>query len=247
MTLAPPCMKMHVRLRPVLNAVAIPCGYRVGMSKDSALISATAPTGTTAAPAQRTRLRKWAESAARAVGYDKTHITRVVAYREIDAWLDRRGSETLDALEISAGWKWRQRQWGSYTEMNWPDHDICKDVLDARFDVIIADNVWEHLLYPYRAAKNVRSMLKPGGVFINITPFLIRYHPIPTDCSRWTQLGMVHFLEECGFDAAKIETGGWGNAAAVRGNLFRWARAGWQKRFVNDERFPVTIWAMAQA
>jgi len=187
-----------------------------------------------------------AEAAARAVGYDKTHITRVVAYREIDALLDSMGTDGLDALEISAGWKWRQRKWGSFTEMNWPDYDICNDVLDRKFDVIIADNVWEHLLYPYRAAKHVRAMLKPGGVFINITPFLIRYHPIPTDCSRWTRLGMTHFLEECGFDPAKIETGGWGNASAVKANLFRWGRAGWRKRLPNDERFPVTIWAIAR-
>ena len=197
-------------------------------------------------PNWRARAQSWAEATASAVGYDKTHITRVVAYREIDAWLDRRGTDKLDALEISAGWKWRQRSWGSYTEMNWPEHDICKDVLDQKFDVIIADNVWEHLLYPDRAARNVRAMLKPGGVFINITPFLIRYHPIPSDCSRWTQLGMVHFLEECGFDPAQITTGGWGNAGAVRANLFRWARAGWQRKLANDERFPVTIWAIAQ-
>lgn len=200
----------------------------------------------TAALTWRQRFVTWATKAADAVGYDKTHITRVVAYREIDAWLDARGSEALDALEISAGWKWRQRRWRSFAEMNWPEHDICTDVLDRQFDVIIADNVWEHLRHPYRAARHVHQMLKPGGVFINITPFLIRYHPIPTDCSRWTQTGMVHFLEECGWDPAQIETGGWGNAAAVRANLFRWSRAGWRRRFPNDERFPVTIWAMAR-
>lgn len=217
-----------------LNALATLLPYVGDMSTDPA--SAGWRTGT----------RSLAEAAARIVGYDKTHVTRVVAYREIDAMLDRHGTQSLDALEISAGWKWRQRPWRSFTEMNWPEHDICHDVLDARFDVIIADNVWEHLLYPYRAARNVRAMLKPGGVFINITPFMIRYHPIPTDCSRWTQRGMVHFLEECGFDPAKIETGAWGNAAAVRANLFRWARAGWQRRFDNDERFPVTVWAFAR-
>lgn len=180
------------------------------------------------------------------IGYDKTHLTRVVAYRAVDDWLDALGTENAHALEISAGWKWRQRRWASFTEMNWPEHDICKDVLDRQFDVIIADNVWEHLLHPYRAARHVHAMLKPGGVFINITPFMIRHHPIPTDCTRWTRTGMVHFLEECGFDPARIETGGWGNAGAVRANMFTWARAGWRRNFPNDERFPVTIWAMAR-
>lgn len=186
------------------------------------------------------------ERAARSVGYDKTHITRVVAYREIDAFLNSIGTDSRDCLEISAGWKWRDRKWGSFTEMNWPDHDICVDVLDRQFDVIIADNVWEHLAYPYRAAKHVAQMLKPGGYFINITPFLIRYHPIPLDCTRWTETGMMHFLEEAGFDPALITTGSWGNAAAVRANFYRWARAGWDRTLRNNPNFPVTVWAIAR-
>ncbi|MBT2188812.1 class I SAM-dependent methyltransferase [Sphingobium nicotianae] len=192
------------------------------------------------------RLKQAVESLARAVGYDKTHITRVVPYRTIDAWLDQHGTADKDALEISAGWKWRTHNWRSFTEMNWPEHDICVDALDRQFDVIIADNVWEHLKYPARAARHVHAMLRPGGVFINITPFLIKYHPIPIDCSRWTEMGMKHFLEEAGFDPDGIETGSWGNAAAVKANFHRWARAGWRRALRNDPDFPVTVWAMAR-
>ena len=192
------------------------------------------------------RLKQRLGDIAAAVGYEKQHITRTVAYQAVDQWLDNLGTGSLDALEISAGWKWRTRDWGSFTEMNWPDHDICNDRLDRQFDIIIADNVWEHLLYPYRAARNVHAMLRPGGWFVNITPFMIRYHPIPTDCSRWTELGMKHFLEEVGFDPDQVETGSWGNAAAVKANFYRWARTGWRRSLPNDERFPVTVWAIAQ-
>ncbi len=192
------------------------------------------------------QIKTFIEAAARRVGYDKTHITRVIAYREIDAWLDNLSCAELDTLEISAGWKWRDRQWGSYTEMNWPDYDICQERLKDSFDVIIADNVWEHLPYPYRATRNVYDMLRPGGWFINITPFMIRYHAVPIDCSRWTETGMKHFLEEAGFDREQIATGSWGNAQAVKSNLVSWQRAGWQRKFENDERFPLTVWAMAQ-
>jgi len=191
-------------------------------------------------------IKSLVESLLPIIGYDKTHITRTVAYREIDSFLDTLGSETCDALEISAGWKWRARTWNSFTEMNWPEHDICEHHLDRQFDVIIADNVFEHLKYPYRAAQNVRAMLRPGGYFINITPFMIRHHPIPLDCSRWTQDGMRYFLEEAGFDPEKVATGGWGNAAAVRANMRRWARTGWKRKLPNDPNFPVTIWAIAE-
>jgi SAM-dependent methyltransferase len=192
----------------------------------------------------------WMKRAAELLRYDITHITRTVAYRTIDAWLDARdpaqSPDKLDVLEISAGWKWRERPWRSYTEMNWPQHDICRDVLDQQFDLIIADNVWEHLQYPYRAARHVHSMLKPGGHFINITPFMIRHHPIPIDCSRWKETGMTYFLEECGFDAQAITTGSWGNSAAVKANFHRWGRTGWRRALPNDSRFPVTVWAIAQ-
>ena len=188
----------------------------------------------------------FAEKAARLVGYDKTHITRTVAYREVEAFLDGLPTGEMDALEIAAGWKWRERDWGSYTEMNWPDHDICEDVLDRQFDICIADNVWEHLLHPYRAAQHVLEMLRPGGVFVNITPFLIRQHAVPVDCTRWTELGMRHFLGDAGFDLGTIETGSWGNRAAVRGNLDRWARTGWKRRLPNEPDFPVTVWAIAR-
>lgn len=183
---------------------------------------------------------------ARAVGYDVTHITRTVAYRAIDARLDAMPCADMDALEIAAGWKWRQRDWGSFTEMNWPEYDICDHRLDRQFDLVIADNVWEHLLHPWRAAQNVLSMLKPGGLFINITPFLIRHHPIPTDCTRWTELGMRHFLEDVGFDGPGIETGSWGNPAAVKANFHRWSRTGWRRRLPNNPDFPITVWAFAR-
>lgn len=189
---------------------------------------------------------QFAESVARAVGYDKTHITRTVAYRTIDAYLDTLPLGEMDALEIAAGWKWRQQGWGSFTEMNWPEYDICQHVLDRQFDIAIADNVWEHLIHPYRAAQHVLQMLKPGGIFINITPFMIRQHAIPVDCTRWTELGMRHFLGDVGFDETSVQTGSWGNRRAVKANFNRWARTGWQRRLKNEVDFPVTVWAIAR-
>ena len=40
--------------------------------------------------------------------------------------------------------------------MNFPEYDICNEVYgNKKYDLIIADNVWEHLKYPYKATKNV--------------------------------------------------------------------------------------------
>lgn len=182
----------------------------------------------------------------RAVNYDYGHWTRTVMHKECDRMLAEIGIHDKDALEISAGGHWRTLPFKSFTEANYPEFDICKDKLDRQFDVIIADQVFEHLLWPYRAAHNVHAMLKPGGYFLVSTPFLIRVHAIPYDCSRWTELGMKHFLAECGFPIESIRTGSWGNRACVKANFKRWARRGWFRSLKNEADFPVTIWALAQ-
>jgi hypothetical protein len=79
-----------------------------------------------------------------------------------------------------------------------------------------------------------------------MTPFMIRIHEVPHDCTRWTETGMRYFLQECGFDPGSITTRSWGNAAAVKGSLVTWGRVGWRRSFPNDPRFPISVWAMAR-
>lgn len=190
----------------------------------------------------RKAILKWA---AELIGYDTTHVTRTMAYRAVEAKLQALGPGTLDVMEISGGAHWRGIGFRSYLDFAYPHYDICRDRLDRQFDLIIADNVFEHLKYPMRAARNVHAMLRPHGLFVAITPFLIRYHAVPIDCTRWTPEGMKYFLEEAGFAPERIETGAWGNRRAVVANLSRWARTGFQRRFPNDPQYPVTVWAFA--
>src|ERR1035437_7647633 len=157
------------------------------------------------------------------VGYDHRHWTRPVMYERCAALLQALHPSQLDALEISAGQYWQTLGFKSFTEANYPQFDICQHVLGSQYDVIIADQVFEHLLWPYRAARNVHSMLKPGGHFLVTTPFLIRVHAIPYDCTRWTETGIKHFLNECGFPMDGILTGSWGNRSCVKANFSKWS------------------------
>lgn len=188
----------------------------------------------------------WIKRSLGYVGFDATHWIRVVMYRECFRLIEDLNPCKLDALEVSSGIMWQQTKFKSYSTMNFPDYDICTDVLDQQFDLIIADNVFEHLPYPYRAAKNVYSMLRPGGKFLIVTPFLVRIHDVPVDCSRWTELGMSYFLEECGFDRETMITGSWGNRSCVKANLKTWARRGWFGSLSNEKDFPVQVWALAE-
>lgn len=180
------------------------------------------------------------------VGYDYGHWVRTVMYRECAALIESLGPQQLDVLEISSGNVWQQFSFKSFTEANYPDFDVCSMKLPQQYDLIIADQVFEHLLWPYRAGRNVYDMLKPGGHFLVTTPFMIKVHEVPVDCSRWTELGMKHLLAECGFDMQRMQTGAWGNRACVKGNFNSWARRGWFRSLKNEAEFPVAVWALAE-
>lgn len=152
----------------------------------------------------------------------------------------------LSALEIS-GDAWRDHGFREYRSVRYPDYDICNGTLDETFDLIIAEHVFEHLLWPYRAGKNVYSMLKPGGRFMIAVPFLVPIHSQPYDCSRWTETGLKHLLVECGFDLDRIESGSWGNRRCVVSNLrsFLYYRQNLHS-LKNESKFPVVVWAMAR-
>lgn len=180
-----------------------------------------------------------------AVHYDYGHWARTVLYQECFKLVRELKPSELDVLEISAGKIWQPLGFRSYTEANYPEFDICSMALPKQFDLVIADQVFEHLLWPYRAGRNVYEMTKPGGHFLVTTPFLIKVHEVPVDCSRWTELGMKHLLAECGFPIEKIRTGSWGNRACVKANFDGWARQGWFNSLENEPEFPVSVWALA--
>lgn len=194
-------------------------------------------------PDLKARLRQVVQ----AIGYDTTDWMRVVMYRECFAFIRSLGPERLDAMEISAGPQWRAAlDFGSHVSMDYPQYDICRDVMDRQFDLIIADQVFEHLSAPWQAAQNVHAMLRPGGYAVISTPFLVRVHPSPIDCSRWTETGLSHLLQQGGFEAERIKTAAWGNRACLKANLTHWRKRGFFGSLKNEPLYPVMVWAIAQ-
>ena len=97
------------------------------------------------------------EIALRNVGYEPTDWVRTVMYRECYKLIQGLGPETLDVLEISAGDRFSERfRFRSFTATQFPEFDICSQVLPKSFDLIIADQVFERVKWPYRAGKNVK-------------------------------------------------------------------------------------------
>ncbi len=194
------------------------------------------------------RFRPWAYGRKIRLGYDETRWSRRVMDESVRSLLAACEPESADVLEISGIERMQLLSFKSYRNAEYPEFDICKDRLDEQFDIIIANQVFEHLLYPYRAGKNVYEMLRPGGHFLVTTPSLLKVHECPYDCSRWTEEGLRRLLEECGWELDHIETGSWGNRkCAVAGLLSKtWPVMGWGKDLTNEEDFPVVVWALAQ-
>ncbi len=171
---------------------------------------------------------------------------RVVMHRECEEWVSQLRPENLDAFEIS-GHKWQRFPFRRFDHGSYPEHDICQRPPKGQFDIIFAEQVWEHLKYPYRAAQHVMSALRPGGYFLVTVPFMVRSHPHPLDCSRWSADGLRYFLEECGFDAEQIRADQWGNRDCLEANLDKWVRFDEDAHSLeNDPKFPLVSWALAR-
>jgi hypothetical protein len=184
----------------------------------------------------------------RAVGNERVMWCRAVMVKEMNRFVRQLPCSQLDVLEIS-GETWSDPSFGfrSYKNTSYPGYDICEGVFPGEYDLVIAEQVFEHIMHPDRAARNVHAMLKSGGVFMVNTPFLLKHHEIPLDLYRWTELGLRTLLEQAGF--SRIETGSWGNRACVMRDLtddLEWAYYNryWHS-LKNDPRFPVMVWAFA--
>jgi len=162
--------------------------------------------------------------------------------------------ETLDVAEISGKWG-RVFNFRSYQQFRYPKHDICAGpFIDAQnelrtFDLIMANQVWEHLDRPYAAIRNVRRMLRKGGHFWLAVPFFIPFHAAPIDNSRWSARGLKNLLIEAGFEESAITSHQWGNRNAALRNMEKI----WPPSYIdgedsleNESDMPICAWAMAQ-
>lgn len=183
-----------------------------------------------------------------ALGYEETIWTRKTADAEVRRLVAQLRPEALSALEIS-GEVWREFGFASYRRTEYPGFDIQADALPERFDLVIAEHVFEHLPWPARAVRNVLRMLRPGGRFLVVTPFLYRVHENPVDCTRWTETGLRYFLAECGFPLDETVTGSWGNRECVEATFRREFRL--FNRHLHslapDPQYPIAVWALATA
>jgi SAM-dependent methyltransferase len=173
---------------------------------------------------------------------------RVVMNEAISAYIDSLDPTACRAAEIS-GDSHAGRPWMQHTSLNYPDFDLCAPVAGrGTFDVVICEQVLEHVVDPWAAAANLRELTVQGGHVIVSTPFLIKIHELPlfgmNDYWRFTPRGLQVLLESAGLVVDTVDT--WGNVPCVVGNLRRWAAYRDWHPLDNDPEAAVQVWAFAR-
>jgi SAM-dependent methyltransferase len=139
--------------------------------------------------------------------------------------------------------------WKRFTSLNYPAFDLCAPPGDhGTFDVVICEQVIEHVVDPFGAAANLRGLCTPGGHVIVSTPFLIRVHELPMfdlkDYWRFTPRGLRTLLERAGLTVDSV--GAWGNRWCIAGNFDRWPAYRRWLPLRNEPDLPVQVWAFAR-
>lgn len=81
--------------------------------------------------------------------------------------------------------------------------------LDDNFvDVIICNQVLEHVIDPIKSVQEIYRVLKPGGLFFGSVPHVSPIHLEPYDFRRYTELGLKQLLDQVNFECIHVEGNG---------------------------------------
>jgi SAM-dependent methyltransferase len=173
------------------------------------------------------------------------HWCRQVMDADIARYVAALPRSSLDAIEVS-GNAHGQAGWRSYSTLAFPSFDLCRPAEPLpQADVVFCEQVLEHVREPWRAARTLHDLLRPGGKLVISTPFLIRIHPEPTDYWRFTPDGLRALLEQANFQVSEVSQ--WGNLSSLLANTFFWfPYVPGLCSLANRKRLPLVVWAVAE-
>ena len=153
----------------------------------------------------------------------KSHLIRFHMYKEIEQVVKKLSPKGI-GLTIA---DWRPiihtlMPDVEFYNLRYPEYDIqsLHKIPDNSVDVFYSEMILEHIDNPQAAIDESFRILKPGGIAIHTTVFLMPYHPSPIDLLRFSpeQLRRMHS------NYSKVYTGGYGNWRSLLALLFRITR-----------------------
>jgi Methyltransferase domain len=133
---------------------------------------------------------------------------------------------------------------------NFPEVDVqnLSGYGDNSYDIVVIDNVLEHVTDPKRAVSEILRILKTSGVCICLTPFLVRIHGYPKDYWRFTASGLKAIFADFG----DVKVWSWGNRFTLKTTMkLGWLSVRNSKRLFraalqNEEDWPITYLTIAR-
>jgi SAM-dependent methyltransferase len=108
---------------------------------------------------------------------------------------------------------------GHNLDLTWDGKAIPLDA--GSIDTVFMTEVLEHVHKPGELLREVRRVLKPGGILFLTVPFTWPMHELPYDYHRFTPIALRAYLEEAGFDVKGIQLlGGWDHSLALQIGLW---------------------------
>jgi SAM-dependent methyltransferase len=140
-------------------------------------------------------------------------------------------------------------------DATYPEHTmLVLGFPDATFDACVSDQVLEHVEgNPFAAVRESFRVVKPGGFVVHTTCLMNPIHREPGDFWRFTPDALALLCREAGGEA--IETGSWGNRAALALThlSIRWQKIPKDRQHplhriaaTNEGDWPIHTWVIAR-
>jgi len=89
-----------------------------------------------------------------------------------------------------------------------PNVDVVMEIdkipyTDNYFDTVISGQCFEHVENPFSLIKECARVLKIGGHFLGVAPFVFGVHRYPVDCWRILPDGWISLFNHAGFSTVK--------------------------------------------
>lgn len=175
-------------------------------------------------------------------GDTETQWCRIVMNQRIADHLRGLGPG-LTAIEVS-GDTHKDRGWATYRSTDVHSLDLCAPPAGLeQHDVVICEQVLEHVVDPARAARTLHDLAKPGGHVVVSLPFLCPIHGVE-EYWRFTQTGITMVLEGAGLVVDEVDS--WGDRGTVKGHARGFPpHRRWRRLRAHDPARPVVIWVLA--
>jgi SAM-dependent methyltransferase len=119
---------------------------------------------------------------------------------------------------------------------NWSLPGVTK----GKYNVIVINEVMEHIQQPEKALETISQLLAPGGLLLMTTPFLVAYHANPDDHNRYTPSCVRAMLERVGMTVEHLKAEG--NWLAMTGFA-----AGFGSDEINHDQLDAPDWLEHQS